>query len=127
MIVSATVKHTPLFVNITYTHASVAMYHIAQAFQIILRATRVQYSLISNCFLCDMCMTCSFAKADRYLLVVQVDSEGHYASLYVLCRTMVCFHVISISLISGGDHPCAHYFFVDITPVCTTFMFHDSL
>ncbi len=23
---------------------------------------------------------------------------------------MACFHVISISLISGGDHPCAHYF-----------------
>ncbi len=28
----------------------------------------------------------------------------------LLCRTMACFHVISISLISGGDHPCAHYF-----------------
>ncbi len=25
---------------------------------------------------------------------------------------MACFHVISISLISGGDHPCAHYFYV---------------
>ncbi len=25
-----------------------------------------------------------------------------------LFSTMACFHVISISLISGGDHPCAH-------------------
>ncbi len=30
--------------------------------------------------------------------------------LLILCRTMSCFHMISISLISGGDHPCAHYF-----------------
>ncbi len=29
--------------------------------------------------------------------------------LYSLCRTMPCFHVISISLIFGGHHPCAHY------------------
>ncbi len=34
-----------------------------------------------------------------------------------LCRTMSCFHVISISLISGGDHPCAHYF-LWILPLC---------
>ncbi len=27
------------------------------------------------------------------------------------------FHMISISLISGGDHPCAHYF-VWILPLC---------
>ncbi len=26
-----------------------------------------------------------------------------------LCRTMACFHVISISLISIGDHPCVDY------------------
>ncbi len=37
-----------------------------------------------------------------------------------LCRTMACFHVISISLISGGDHPCAHYLQV-------TFMLQHSL
>ncbi len=61
------------------------------------------------------------------------DKEPAYATMQwtitysVLCHTMSCFHVISISLISSGDYPCAHYFFVDITPVCTTFMFHDSL
>ncbi len=27
----------------------------------------------------------------------------------ILCRTMACFHVIYISLISGGDDHCAHY------------------
>ncbi len=37
--------------------------------------------------------------------------------LHLLCRTMACFHVISISLISGGDHPCAHYF-LSILPLC---------
>ncbi len=26
-----------------------------------------------------------------------------------LCRTMACFHLIAISVISSGDHPCAHY------------------
>ncbi len=30
--------------------------------------------------------------------------------LCYLCRTMARFHMISISLISGGDYPCAHYF-----------------
>ncbi len=30
-------------------------------------------------------------------------------------------------LFYSGDHPCAYYLFVDITPVCTTFTFHDSL
>ncbi len=34
-----------------------------------------------------------------------------------LCRTMACFHVISISLIFSGDHPCAHYF-LWILPLC---------
>ncbi len=34
-----------------------------------------------------------------------------------LCRTMACFHVISISLISSGDHPCAHYL-LWILPLC---------
>ncbi len=29
---------------------------------------------------------------------------------YILCCTMACFHMISTSLISGGGHPCAHYF-----------------
>ncbi len=28
---------------------------------------------------------------------------------------MACFHLLSISLISSGDHPCAYYFFVDMT------------
>ncbi len=28
----------------------------------------------------------------------------------LLCCTMSSLHVISISLISDGDHPCAHYF-----------------
>ncbi len=36
--------------------------------------------------------------------------ENHL--VMVLCCTMACFHVISISLISSGDHPCAHYFYV---------------
>ncbi len=31
--------------------------------------------------------------------------------------SMVCFHVISISLISSGDHPCAHYI-LWILPLC---------
>ncbi len=35
----------------------------------------------------------------------------------LLCRTMACFQVISTSLISGGDHPCAHYF-LWILPLC---------
>ncbi len=35
----------------------------------------------------------------------------------LLCRTMACFHVISTSLISDGDHPCAHYF-LWILPLC---------
>ncbi len=30
-------------------------------------------------------------------------------NVHLLCRTMACFHVISISLISGRDHHCAHY------------------
>ncbi len=30
---------------------------------------------------------------------------------------MACFHMISISLISGGDHPCAHYV-LWILPMC---------
>ncbi len=30
---------------------------------------------------------------------------------------MACFHVISTSLISGGDHPYAHYFLL-ILPLC---------
>ncbi len=30
---------------------------------------------------------------------------------------MACFHVISISLISSGDHPFAHYF-LWILPMC---------
>ncbi len=34
-----------------------------------------------------------------------------------LCCTMACVHVISRSLISGGDHPCAHYF-LWILPLC---------
>ncbi len=39
----------------------------------------------------------------------------HSLVLVILCRTTACFHVISISLISSGDHPCAHslhYFYV---------------
>ncbi len=44
----------------------------------------------------------------------------HSLVLVILCCTMACFHMISISLISGGDHPvlttfyghypCVHYF-----------------
>ncbi len=34
-----------------------------------------------------------------------------------LCPTMACFHVISISLISGGDRRCAP-FFLGILPLC---------
>ncbi len=30
----------------------------------------------------------------------------------LLCHTMACFHMISTSLISGRDHPCAHYFHI---------------
>ncbi len=35
-----------------------------------------------------------------------------------LCCTITCFHVISISLISGGDHTCTHYFLWRL-PLCT--------
>ncbi len=36
---------------------------------------------------------------------------------YKLLHTMACFHVISTSMISGRDHPCAHYF-LWILPLC---------
>ncbi len=39
-------------------------------------------------------------------------------SEYSLCCTMVCFHVISISMISRGDYLCAHYFLWRM-PQCT--------
>ncbi len=39
------------------------------------------------------------------------------ARILLLCCTMACFHVISISLISSGDHPCGHYC-LWILPLC---------
>ncbi len=37
-----------------------------------------------------------------------VTNKNMYVSIY-LCHTTACFHMISIFLLSGGDHPCAHY------------------
>ncbi len=45
----------------------------------------------------------------------------------VLCHTMASFCVISYIQISIGYYPCSELRFVDITPVHTTFMIHDSL
>ncbi len=36
---------------------------------------------------------------------------------HCLCRTMACFHVILISLISDGDYPRVHYFLWRL-PLC---------
>ncbi len=46
-------------------------------------------------------------------LYVKLDKHGIILSLNIksrLCRTMACFHVISISMIFDGDYPCAHHF-----------------
>ncbi len=45
------------------------------------------------------------------------DFEYEVSQVLLLWRIMACFHMISISLISSGDHPCAHYF-LWILPVC---------
>ncbi len=63
-------------------------------------------------------ISCSYVKLDG-------EWSNVSAMLYwsqVLCHTIACFHVISISLISSGDHvmlttfcgyyPCVHYFYV---------------
>ncbi len=47
------------------------------------------------------------------------------AGRLLLCHTMACFHVISISLISAGDHPCAH-FFLWILPLCAQLLYSKT-
>ncbi len=37
-------------------------------------------------------------------------TQGFFVLGPLLCHTMACFHVISISVIYGEDYPCAHYF-----------------
>ncbi len=67
---------------------------------------------------------------------VQADSCPYVIILYTLnlqtsnyCsyHTMACFCVISYIQISFGSYLCSALCFVYITPVHTTFMFHDSL
>ncbi len=41
-----------------------------------------------------------------------ISGHTYTSSCCILCRTMACFHVISISLISGGDHVVHTYFYV---------------
>ncbi len=52
----------------------------------------------------------------NFLVKASYDIPPPEGSTY-LCCTTPCFHVISISLISNGDHPCAHYF-LWILPLC---------
>ncbi len=45
----------------------------------------------------------------EYPTIPQQNKPGQRVSHFMLYY-MACFHMISISLISGGDHPCTHYY-----------------
>ncbi len=90
------------------------------------------------CTTLDCSFTCyqrkfNFLKSSLGIWQIPVIFSFFYISLSVgfnspqmmfqmVCHTIACFHVISISLISSGDYPCAHYFFVWILPLCALFL-----
>ncbi len=47
----------------------------------------------------------------------------------VLCHTLTCFHMVSISLISGEDHHCAYHFLwrLPLYPLLLCFMTHYDI
>ncbi len=49
--------------------------------------------------------------------LISLGISDHHLTYFVLCNTMACFDVISLSLISGGDHPFALYFLWRL-PLC---------